>query len=106
MAASMCQGETQGGHAPCAVLSALMRGLAPRCFSHTAAAAGVHPELSSRPVLRAVSACRALMERLVAKLVEDGIPTITLYAEPNVVRARRVLSQHAAGQLMPDSGRS
>ncbi|EFJ45115.1 hypothetical protein VOLCADRAFT_64094, partial [Volvox carteri f. nagariensis] len=28
---------------------------------------------------------RALMERLTKKLVEDGIPTITLYAEPQVV---------------------
>lgn len=28
---------------------------------------------------------RALMERLTTKLVEDGIPTITLYAEPGVV---------------------
>lgn len=28
---------------------------------------------------------RALMERLTARLVQDDIPTITLYAEPNVV---------------------
>ncbi|GFR46557.1 hypothetical protein Agub_g8149 [Astrephomene gubernaculifera] len=28
---------------------------------------------------------RALMERLTKKLVEDGIPTVTLYAEPQVV---------------------
>jgi len=28
---------------------------------------------------------RAMMERLTARLVQDGIPTITLYAEPSVV---------------------
>lgn len=29
---------------------------------------------------------RGMMERLVGSLVDDGIPTITLYAEPTVVR--------------------
>jgi len=42
-------------------------------------------DVAIAPAWQRVGLGRALMERLTARLVEDGIPTITLYAEPNVV---------------------
>ncbi|GIL50708.1 hypothetical protein Vafri_6823 [Volvox africanus] len=42
-------------------------------------------DVAVNPVWQRSGLGRALMERLTKKLVEDGIPTITLYAEPQVV---------------------
>lgn len=41
-------------------------------------------DVAVNPAWQRLGLGRALMERLTAKLVEDGIPTITLYAEPQV----------------------
>jgi ribosomal protein S18 acetylase RimI-like enzyme len=41
---------------------------------------------------------RAMMERLVRNIVEKGIPTITLYAEPNVVGLYEKLGRLTVGR--------
>lgn len=42
-------------------------------------------DVAVNPAWQRIGLGRALMERLTARLVEDGIPTITLYAEPAVI---------------------
>jgi ribosomal protein S18 acetylase RimI-like enzyme len=45
-------------------------------------------DVAVAPAWQRVGLGRAMMERLTRGLVEDGIPNITLYAEPQVGRPR------------------
>ncbi len=61
-------------------------------------------DVSVLPAWQRAGLGRAMMERLTRRLVEGGIPSITLYAEPNVVGLYEKLGfSLAAQELQPPS---
>lgn len=60
-------------------------------------------DVSVLPAWQRAGLGRAMMERLTRRLVEGGIPTITLYAEPNVVGLYEKLGFSLAQELQPPS---